>query len=62
MKKDQHPRIGDEVYIVRPGHAKHGEMGIYAGLGDVPEGLEERHRVSFDGEIHLAYRHELNFS
>lgn len=47
-------KAGEDVCITNPEHPKAGEVGCYAGLADTYDGLEQKHRISFDGDIYLA--------
>lgn len=55
-------KAGEEVYISNPEHPKHGEVGCYAGLADPSEGLEQKHRISFDGDIYLALAYDFRIA
>ncbi|WP_322997188.1 hypothetical protein [Castellaniella sp.] len=62
MSKSHPMKAGEDVYISNPEHPKHGEVGCYAGLADTYDGLEQKHRISFNGDIHLARADDLRIA
>lgn len=54
MDKRHVIHAGKEVHITNPEHPKAGEIGCYAGLADTYGSSEQKHRISFDGDIYLV--------
>lgn len=45
-------RLGAEIRVSNPTHSMQGQLGRYMGPAELP-GMEGRHRVCFDGKVHL---------
>lgn len=45
-------RLGAEVRVCNATHSMHQHLGRYMGPAELPS-LENRHRVCFDGKVHL---------
>lgn len=55
-------QINEKALVVNARHPKYQQIGKYAGLADVVDGVEQKHRISFGGEIYLCCADEFELA